>query len=184
MNRKTLPIIICILGLFFCISQPNAVNADDTDTTEKAGDVIQILLPAAAFAATLILDDKEGRPQFYKSFFVNLAVTHGLKYAINKPRPEGAGTDSFPSGHTSASFQGATFIHKRYGLKYGIPAYIGASFVGWSRVDAKKHYTVDVLAGAAIGILSSCYFTTPYKDITMTPVADNGFYGLHLGKKW
>ncbi len=176
--------IICIIGIIACAIRPDAVNADGSNTTERAGDIIQILIPAAAYATTFVLDDKEARPQFYKSFLVNLAVTHGLKFAINKRRPEGEGTDSFPSGHTSASFQGATFIHKRYGLKYGIPAYIGASFVGWSRVDSKKHYTVDVLAGAAIGIISSHYFTTPYKDVSVTPVAENGFYGVHLSKKW
>ncbi len=183
MNSRALAIIICIFGLILFAGQASVVNADE-NTTERAGDIMQILIPATAYAATFVLDDKEARPQFYKSFFVTLAVTQGLKYTINKQRPEDGNNDSFPSGHTSAAFQGATFIHKRYGVKYGIPAYIGASFVGWSRVDAKKHYTVDVLAGAAIGILSSCYFTTPYEDISVTPVADNGFYGLHLSKKW
>ncbi len=184
MDGKKLFIIICILGIIACAFKPDAVYADDSNTTERAGDIIQVLIPAAAFATTLILDDKEGRPQFYKSFLVNLAVTHGLKFAVTARRPEGDGTDSFPSGHTSASFQGATFIHKRYGLKYGIPAYVGAAFVGWSRVDSKKHFTTDVLAGAAIGILSSYYFTTPYEEVTVTPVVENGFYGVHLSKKW
>ncbi len=183
MNSRALTIIICIFGLILFAGQPSVVNADE-NTTERAGDIMQILIPATAFASTLVLHDKEGMLQFAKSFIVNQVVTQGLKYTINKQRPEDGNNDSFPSGHTSAAFQGATFIHKRYGVKYGIPAYIGASFVGWSRVDAKKHYTVDVLAGAAIGILSSCYFTTPYKDISVTPVADNGFYGLHLSKKW
>jgi len=45
-----------------------------------------------------------------------------------------------------------------------IPAYIGAAFVGWSKVEGEsdKHDATDVLAGASIGILSSYYFTTLY----------------------
>jgi hypothetical protein len=33
---------------------------------------------------------------------------------------------------------GASFIHERYGLKYAIPAYVAASFVGYSRVESKS----------------------------------------------
>jgi membrane-associated phospholipid phosphatase len=82
------------------------------------------------------------------------------------------------------AFQGATFIHKRYGKKYSIPAFIGAAFVGYSRVEADKHYTEDVLAGAAIGICSSLYFTRPYKGFTVTPTANGGTYGLTFAKRF
>ena len=167
-----------------CLSPASVTNARNNDAVEKAGNAIQILVPATAYAATLILDDKEGRNQFYKSFLLNLGVTYGLKLVVNNPRPKNNGDYSFPSGHTSASFQGATFIHKRYGWKYAIPAYIGAAYVGWSRVKCDKHYTSDVVGGAAIGILSSYFFTTPYNNVMVTPVAENGFYGLHLSTRW
>lgn len=160
-------------------------NGEESNA-EKAGDILQILIPATAYGATFYLKDKKGRKQFYKSIFVNIGITYGLKLAVNKKRPEGHGKYSFPSGHTSAAFQGAAFIQKRYGWKYGIPAYIGATYAGWSRVEGEsdKHDATDVLAGAAIGILSSYYFTTPYKGITVTPVANNGFYGLNINMKW
>jgi len=70
---------------------------------------------------------------------------------VDKKRPTGS-NQSFPSGHTSAVFQGAAFIHKRYGLKQAAAAYIGATFVGYSRVESDKHFTEDVIAGAALGI--------------------------------
>lgn len=130
---------------------------------EHSGDLIQIMIPVVAFATTLILDDEEGQTQFYKSFFSTVVATHSLKYAVQEERPDGSNNSSFPSGHTSASFQGATFIHKRYGFSYAVPAYIGAAFVGYSRVYADKHYTHDVVAGALIGSGFSYYFTTPYK---------------------
>ena len=174
-----------ILAIFFSIFV-NVVHAQDKSKTEKAGDIIQVLIPATAYATTFVLDDNEGRNQFYKSFFTNLGITYALKYAVNKPRQENNGDYSFPSGHTSASFQGATFIHKRYGLKYSIPAYIGATFVGWSRVEGEsdKHDFTDVAAGALIGVLSSYYFTSPYKNLVVTPIADSNNVGINLTYKW
>ena len=50
-------------------------------------------------------------------------------------------------------------MRERYGWGYGVPAYALASFVGYSRVESRQHYAPDVIAGAAIGILSSCLFT-------------------------
>ncbi len=152
-------------------------------TVEQSGDIIQILIPAIAYGTTFYLDDSDGRTQFYKSFAATVLVTHGLKNIVNKKRPNGS-DKSFPSGHTSAAFQGAAFIHKRYGFTASIPAYIGAIFVGYSRVESKNHYVEDVLAGAAIGIASSFYFTDPYKGFVITPVASNGTYGISVTKRW
>lgn len=170
-------VFLIFISIFF---QQTAIASDEI---EKSGDVVQVLIPAIAYGATFYLDDSEGRTQFYKSFFTNLVVTHGLKNLINKKRPNGS-DKSFPSGHTSAAFQGASFIHKRYGIKYSIPAYIGASFVGYSRVESDNHYVDDVVAGAAIGVISSFYFTEPYKGFVITPIANNGTYGLNITKKW
>ncbi len=151
--------------------------------TEKAGDILQILIPSVAYGTTLYLEDKEGQNQFYKSFGTNLALTYGLKYSINKKRPNG-GKHSFPSGHTSAAFQGASFIHKRYGLKYAVPAYMGATFVAYSRVHSDAHYTSDVIAGALVGSLSSFYFTTKYKGYEIKPIIMNSGYGIGINTTW
>lgn len=168
---------LALLGLV--ISQATAA----ADSIEKSGDVIQVLIPAVAYGTTFYLDDAQGRTQFYKSFFTNLAVTHGLKYTIDKKRPNGS-DKSFPSGHTSAAFQGAAFIHRRYGWEYAIPAYLGASFVGYSRVESNNHYVEDVLAGAVIGIVSSFCFATPYKGAEVSAFVDNGAYGIRISTPW
>ncbi len=152
--------------------------------TEKYGDILQILIPLTGYGATFYMKDTQGRNQFYKSFLTTVAITQGLKLTVNKQRPNGSGEDSFPSGHTSAAFQGAAFIEQRYGWKYGLPAYAAATYVGYSRVKAKQHYTVDVLAGAAIGTLSSYYFTTAYKNITMMPYVENNGAGVNLSMLW
>jgi len=158
-------------------------QAQAASDIEIAGDWIQILIPSIAYGTTLYLDDIEGEHQMYKSFATNLGITYALKISVNRTRPNG-GDHSFPSGHTSASFQGAAFIHARYGWKYAIPAYISASFVGYSRVYANKHFTSDVLAGAAIGTISSFYFATPYKGLNISPSANNGQYGLQVSTTW
>ncbi len=155
-------------------------------TIEKYGDIGQILIPLTAYGATYYLDDVEGRQQFYKSFLTTFLITHGLKLTVKKKRPNNNGSQSFPSGHTSAAFQGAAFIQKRYGWKYGLPAYVAASFVGYSRVEdeSRKHDLVDVLAGGSIGILSSYYFTTEYKNITLTPYAQTDTIGVNFSMRW
>ncbi|VAX12687.1 Membrane-associated phospholipid phosphatase [hydrothermal vent metagenome] len=151
---------------------------------EKAGDILQVLIPLSAYGTTFYMHDTQGTNQFYKSFLSTFVITHALKIAVNEKRPGNNGGQSFPSGHTSAAFQGAAFIQLRYGWKYALPAYAAASFVGWSRIRANKHYPVDVFAGAAIGILSNYYFTSPYKGATLTPYVEKDTLGLSLSMKW
>ena len=153
-------------------------------TTESIGDALQIILPAGAYATSLYLDDEDGQMQFYKSFGVTMGATYILKYTVKEKRPNSDNTDSFPSGHTASAFAGASFIHKRYGLKYAIIPYLAAAYTAYSRVYANKHHPVDVYAAAAIAIASSWYFVTPYKNLEVTPVISSNFQGVHLSYKW
>lgn len=171
-----------LLLLLTIMAHPRAVTA--AEPVETAGSVLAVLIPSVAYGATFHLDDKDGRNQFYKSFFSNVAVTWTLKQTISKTRPNGEDDESFPSGHSSVAFQGAAFIHKRYGWKYAAPAYIGSTFVAWSRVKSDNHYVVDVVSGAAIGIVSAMIFTRPYKGFVVTPVAYGDFYGVGITKKF
>ena len=183
MNKKRGQNILCLFLLISLLSAATVSNAGENNT-EKAGDVLLVLIPATAYGAAFFLDDESGKTQFYKSFLANLGVTLALKFSIKRERPDQSDNHSFPSLHTSAAFQGAAFIQKRYGWKYAIPAYAGATFTGYSRVYADKHYPEDVVAGAVIGVLSSYYFTIPYKSVTVTPVTGNGFYGLTINRRW
>lgn len=156
---------VLFLLLLLFISQTQAKSS-----LEKSGDILHLLLPATAFGATLVVEDNyQGTWQLVKSGVVSRLTVEGLKYSIDKDRPDESGNDSFPSGHTADSFAAATFIQQRYGWSWAIPAYIGATFVGYSRVESDKHYIEDVLTGAAIGIISGVFFTEPYAGITITP---------------
>lgn len=143
-------------------------GCDVTDLTagdfiENSGTVLSIALPLAAGAMSLPKDDVGGREQLAEVLAFSVGTTYGLKYTIDARRPNG-GNHSFPSAHTSVSVAAADFIGHRYGWNYGVPAYLAAGFVGYSRIDAKAHHRYDVLAGGVIGILASTLFTTHYQD--------------------
>jgi len=75
-------------------------------------------------------------------------------------------------------------MRKRYGWEYGAPAYAAASFVAYSRVEARQHHPADVAAGAVIGIISSCIFTKHYKGWEIEPEVNGKYYGVRLYRTW
>ncbi|AEH44840.1 phosphoesterase PA-phosphatase related protein [Thermodesulfatator indicus DSM 15286] len=145
-----------------------------SDVIEQTGNFIKVILPVTAIGLSLYKNDYEGLFQFTESFLTTITITYGLKYSIKTTRPNGE-PHSFPSGHTSIAFSGASFLQKRYGWKYGIPAYAAAAFIGYSRLEANKHYFRDILAGAIIGTASSYLFTDVYSSNKMSfiPVVEN-----------
>lgn len=168
-----------VLSVLFACSVSAYASAEQSDAAE-VGDVLEFVLPATALVATALNRDGEGSRQMVFGALTNLAVTYALKESISKGRPDDNDNDSFPSAHTSVSFQAARFAHKRYGRKWGIPMYVAASFVGYSRIDDDRHDEWDVLAGAAIGILAAEMFTTRFKGADVQPVVAPGYAGVHL----
>jgi hypothetical protein len=178
-----LRIISCLL-LFVCTS------AFAKSNTETAGDVLHVLLPATAFVSSLYVEKDneepyEGAWQLAKSGIASRATVEVLKASITKNRPDNSDDDAFPSGHAADTFAAATFIQQRYGWKYAIPAYTVATYVGYSRVESDKHETVDVLSGAAIGILSGLYFTDSYSGVKVIPlVSKQHGYGVTISSRF
>ena len=177
-----------IAASIFLISIPNLSQAqseiyeNNTGTISEIGDVVQIALPAGALIGSLWIGDTEGAWQLTKGVATTAAITHTLKFGYERLRPDGSENNSFPSGHTSAAFSGAAYIHHRYGNAWGIPAYAAATFVGASRLSANKHYIDDVLAAGSIAVMSSLYFTDPYNptDLVIAPSFGDGQIGLAM----
>jgi len=63
---------------------------------------------------------------------------------------------SFPSGHTTVAFAAATVFALEYRNKPIVPiiAYSAATMIGLSRITENKHWSTDVLVGAALGFLT------------------------------
>lgn len=163
-KRELHQFVLLILLTIPFLSRGQIIEEKNNKFVEHSGDILAAAIPLSAFAATLILKDREGSWQFVEGAALNLAATYAIKYAINKPRPDNGGHQAFPSGHTSSAFQGASFIHRRHGFKYSIPAYLLAGYTAFSRIDAEKHDGYDILAGAVVGIGSTLIFTSPYEQ--------------------
>ena len=149
------------------IDPPGSTHEKWEYILEDTGDVLQLAIPISAGIMTLIEKDYKGTKQLALSYATTIGITYALKYSIKKQRPEGRNSfDSFPSGHTSSAFSGASFIQRRYGWKYGKYAYVLAAVVGVSRMEGPVGYhdIWDVLAGAAVGIGSTYIFTKPYEQ--------------------
>ena len=163
MYKKILALIIVVMF------QSNIALAKSSLTT--SGDILQFAIPIAAFGTTFYKDDSEGKIEFTKSFLVNTAITHGLKFALKDTewgkRPNG-GDYSFPSGHASSAFQGAFFLQRRYGAEYGAPAIALAAFTGYTRVRGDYHHWRDVIGGAGIAFGVNYFLVTKYEKQQVT----------------
>ena len=173
------PWLALVLVVASTLPAPAPVSAQRI-SIETAGDVLMKALPVVALGSTLAIPDRTGAGQLLAGFAINAVTTGGLKLVIHKPRPDGSNDNSFPSGHTSIAFQSASFIHFRHGLAVAVPAYAVASFVGFSRVHARRHFVEDVIVGVAIGVLSSRLVTE--RRASPVPGAEGGLsLGMTLG---
>jgi len=178
--KRRIPSIGLVLLLLFLERTTAVAGSKDLET---AGDVGYYALPIAALGMTIANKDLEGAKQFAFATLSTAAVTEGLKLAVNEQAPDGA-DHSFPSGHASIAFSSAAFVQMRYGWTYGIPAYLVAAFVGYTRVATDQHYFHDVLAGAAIGILANVIFTSPYRAVTVSPAVGRDSIGLFVTRSF
>ena len=136
---------------------------------KRSTDALCIAPSATGLCIAIAKHDKEGIKQLGLSTATCLAVNYGLELCIRKERPDGTGHHAFPSTHTAVAFNGSTYLMKRYGWQWGVPAYVVSSFVAWGRVHTDRHDWWDVLGGAAIGAGSAFIFTRPFvKDVEVT----------------
>ena len=182
MKIVTVRVRTLILAIMICIT--SSIDVQANNGIETAGDVLAYLLPATAGGLTIGYKDGKGSLQFAESTALALGSTFALKYTVREERPNHDDHHSFPSAHSSLCFSSAEFLRMRYGWEYGLPAYVVATFVAFSRVQAKQHYAHDILVGAAIGVGSSYLFTQPYKGWRIQADVDIHYYGVRLNRTW
>ena len=71
---------------------------------------------------------------------------------------------SFPSGHSISSFASAMVIALMLGKRYGVPAFIGAFVIAFSRLFLGVHYPSDVVISAAMGVLIGLLVVVVYNN--------------------
>ena len=177
--------LLVIVMLFFVAGNSAAQGRRAVDFSTDAA----MFVPAALGLGVAIYErDLEGVVQLGKTLAVSTAVTYILKYSVKKARPDGSGSDAFPSNHCNFAFGGATFLQRRYGWKWGVPAYLVSAYVAWGRIYAGKHDVWDVLAGAAISVGSGFLFTTRFAkehEVQLAPVVTHeGGCGIYFSMKF
>lgn len=178
---------ILFLAYIMLVSALPAI-AQVRKAVETSTDIAMFAPAALGAGVALVEGDYKGLLQLGEALAVSVATSYALKYTVRKTRPDGSDNRSFPSNHTGFSFAGATFLQKRYGWKWGLPAYLVSGYVAWGRVHARRHDVWDVLAGAAIGVGSGLLFSTPFAkehDIVVSPVVNHdGGCGVYMSMKF
>lgn len=171
------------IPVIFVLALLAAPPAAPSDTIEQIGNVGAVALPVAGGVVAAIRKDGKGALQLTEAYATTMAVVYILKPLVNEQRPDG-GSQSFPSGHSASAFAGAAFLQMRYGWAYGAPAYALATFVAYSRVEAKRHWTKDVVAGGVIGIASNLIFTRKYQKLAVQPVPQARGAAVTIQIRW
>ncbi len=180
--RKLLVIILltiqyCGLSQSLDFSMLRAINKNEHPNWDKTMQITSTsiypamaIAPGSLFLTGYINDDKIMMRNGMKTgvaIGLNVLLTSGLKYAINRPRPfvqypndiikrTDAGKYSFPSGHTSTAFATATALTLSTKKWYvAVPSYAYACAVGYSRMRLGVHFPSDVLGGMIVGIGTS-----------------------------
>jgi hypothetical protein len=117
-----------------------------------------------------------------------------VKHLIGRPRPKfstsgewsiapslTSGFDSFPSGHTTATFALAVVLSRRVPVLAAL--FLGvAAFVALSRVLRGSHFPSDVFGGWVLGTVSGMVAATPWKDWRRS--IESALYYAAIGTVW
>jgi membrane-associated phospholipid phosphatase len=176
---KSLLRAACVLSLLFA-TQGQAASI------ESAGTATAVALPLTAAGITFLKRDWNGSAQLFLDTGLTVGTAYALKYVVKEQRPDKSDFKSFPSDTSALAFAPAQFLWDRYGWEYGVPAYLAAGFVAYSRVDAKKHHVWDVAASAVISFTYSKLITRRYvpRGFTSSAVVVPDGGALTMGYRW
>lgn len=127
--------------------------------SSRYGDWLGQLIPNALYAGGMAIAGHYKDPKGYdraigmfKATAYASTATTILKYTAREPRPyDHHVKNSFPSGHTTTAFAFSGYVAAEHGWGWGIPAVLGSTFIGYSRINDNRHWLHDVVAGATIG---------------------------------
>jgi PAP2 superfamily len=148
-------------------SQQNADNWSDylLYTSGAIYGTTALLAPSRVLAGDWVTDKMKGFIVGGAAIGLAEGTVGILQPALNRKRPDGS-SQSFPSGHATATASFSTLAAKNIGtMQISRSAEIAADSglvlltagTAWARVEAKRHYPADILAGMAIGHFISSF---------------------------
>lgn len=158
------PAFIAVIVAWFLYGVARSSHRD------RLGAVTGLFAAGAALLINLVLSHVYFHP---RPFVAHPGVVHLL---VNHARD-----NSFPSDHTAGALAVAIVLlafHRRL----GIVAILGAALVGYARIYVGDHYPLDVLVGAADGVVGAVLFLTVLSIVPrmVTAVAERVLVLLHL----
>jgi membrane-associated phospholipid phosphatase len=141
-----------ILVVFLAITLFSGIAWSEEDlSVTKHTDILTPFLVSTGIS--LISDDNRGSQKSWRygeALTATYVAVNVLKHVCKENRPDGSGTDSFPSGHAALAFTSAAVLDSSQPGR-GWIGYLAAGLVSWERVEDRKHFWRDVIAGAVIG---------------------------------
>jgi membrane-associated phospholipid phosphatase len=149
--------------------------------TRRNGDVLSIALPIGTVAVELARGDRDGAWQMTQVFALTTGLTEILKKHTGVTRPDGSDDQSFPSGHAARAFSAAAYVQQRHGFEAAWPLWLGATYVGYTRVDARRHRWSEVAVAGALAYGFARWRVEPLgAQLALAPSAD----GVQVGLRW
>lgn len=152
---------ICV-WILVVVGMPGMVCSQGLDSQAAQADYLAPFLVASELA--LALDSDNGIHKAWKggqALVATYAAVEVLKNIFKEPRPDRSDNKSFPSGHSALAFTAASVLDISQPGSEQL-AYPCAGYIAWSRVETRKHYWRDVIAGAVVGHIFGRQFA--YKD--------------------
>lgn len=121
-------------------------------------------------------------------------ITNRMKQGFGRERPDGSDTESFPSGHTSASAVHTTLASRNLqsvtmsdGMRTTLDVGLHALTFGtsWARIEAGYHYPADTLVSMALGNFIGSFVNdaflglSPQATVALQVVDDGAVIRVH-----
>ena len=173
------PVSILLIAPFLMtasLSLSARVRADSPErqAAKFASGSGNILYLAAGIGLPLLTDGKDGKNHALRTadaLGTSVLLAEGLKNIVREKRPDANSRDSFPSGHATAAFAVAT-MESAFHPKQAIFWYAGATYISYSRVRLNRHYTQDVIAGAALGYFTARLEISRPRGLILSPLIE------------
>lgn len=157
-------------------SQTGAEGASDRlrDATAAAYLITALATPSGDESKEWLVAKLKGIAVGTAAASLTYKVTDFLKDQTERTRPDGSDNRSFPSAHASIAASFATLASRNLNslpLTHRTRCLLRVSFISlaagtaWGRVEAKRHYPSDVLAGYAVGHFLSAFINDAFLGV-------------------